>query len=186
MKSIAVICLSIILINPNLAWADAGHSQFTDLDSFIKGCKVSFIGECLPIDETNVSQLVFVRNMRAVDVLQGSYTHGKDVTVLARTPLVPGRYYLICGHENTRGELMTWQQEESEVEIQVWGETKGQKEYQLAGVIKELDGKPFKEQLEIIFKRRQAQLKAEEEKTKREMEVLDKALMPANEVSDQK
>ena len=81
---------------------------------------------------------------------------------------------------------MTWQQEESEVEIQVWGETKGQKEYQLAGVIKELDGKPFKEQLEIIFKRRQAQLKAEEEKTKREMEVLDKALMPANEVSDPK
>jgi hypothetical protein len=186
MKSIALICLSIILINPNLARADAGHSQLTDLDSFIKGCKVSFIGECLPINETNVVEIVKVRNMRVVDVLQGSYTPGKNVIVLARTPLVPGRYYLICGNENTRGELMTWQQEESEVEIQVWGETKGQKEYQLAGFIKGLDGKPFKEQLEIIFKQRLAQLKAEEEKTKREMEVLDKALKQASDVGDQK
>jgi len=52
-------------------------------------------------------------------------------------------------------------------------------------VIKKLEGKSFKEKLQIIFKRRQDQLKAEEEKMKREAEVLKEALKPSNETNSE-
>src|ERR1035437_9864329 len=176
MKHICLFLLTLALFSPMLASADRGVTQFTDLDSFIKDCKVSFIGECLPIDETKVGAFTFFRQMRIVSVLQSGHSVGETVNVAAGTPLVPGRYYLICGDELSSGTIRTWWLQEGDVEIQVWGETKDQKDYQLAGVINGLDGKSFKEKLQIIFKRRQDQLKTEEEKAKREAELLEKAL----------
>jgi hypothetical protein len=182
MKAIFSVILSLALLAPTMAHADRALSRFTDLDSFIRECKVSFIGECLRIDETKASAFVYVRKVRVVSALQGAYTAAKEVTVLARTPLLPGHYYLICGEENTKGEVGSWWLEEGEVEIHVaGGDVKTVREAQLTSVLKGLEGISFKEKLLVLFKRRHDQLQAEEQQIKREAEVLGKALKPNGE-----
>ncbi|HEX5397868.1 MAG TPA: hypothetical protein VFY06_02335 [Verrucomicrobiae bacterium] len=182
MKTRACVLLLLALLTPLFARADAVFA-FTDLDNYVKQADEIFIGECLPIDETKVSGFVFVRKMCVVSVLQGTFNPSNEVTVLAPMGLpapLPGHYYLICGKENTRGEIVSFAFEGLSIfELPVWDQTKSQREYKLQEVLKDLKGKTLKEKLIILIRKRQDDLKREQQNIQREMDELDKVLKTA-------
>ena len=177
MNKIKLLFLLGLLLVPLLAKADRGITPFTTLDNYIDFGKSIFIGQCLPITETNSSSrmmqgVLYERSLKVIKTLKGSDKVDDVIKDLTGVPLVPGHYYLICD-----GGISSFWIEQGEIEIRLQaGEDKKLNDYFLKGKLDELEGKTIKEQLLIIFKHRKADLESDEQKTKREMDIVNKAL----------
>jgi hypothetical protein len=179
MKHITLLLLAMVLAVPQTLHARR-IVPFTDLDTYIEHVKTVFIGETLAIDEDPPYKNVCRRKMRVLCVLAGTVKQGETIPVLVNSPLTPSTICLICSEMdvlNKKGELDACTYEPGAVEIQLWGEvSKAEKQARVSRFIKELEGKPLKEQLLYIFKMRRRQLKNAEQEMRREQEVLEKAL----------
>ena len=179
MKHSILLLIAIVLAIPQILQAKL-IVPFTDMDTYVKQVKTVFIGETLAIDENTPYSNVCRRNMRVLCVLAGPVKQGDTISVLVFSPLMPGSIYLICsGMEalNKKGELDACTYEPGAVEIQLWGEvSKAEKQARVSKFLKELEGKPLKEQLRYIFEMRIRQLKEAEREMKREQDVLEKAV----------
>jgi hypothetical protein len=155
-------------------------SPFTDLDTYVSHVKTVLICETLPIDEGPIYRDAYRRKVQVLSVLSGSFKKDEIIHVLVDSPLAPGSIYLICSHEdvlNEKEELYACFYEPGVVEIQLWGEiSKAEKQARISKFLKEIEGKPLKEQILYIFKMRLRQLENEEKQIKREKDVLEKAL----------
>ncbi|MGA2171525.1 MAG: hypothetical protein ABSG82_00745 [Sedimentisphaerales bacterium] len=180
MKRFTLLLPLIVLTVPQVLHARR-IELFTDLDTYAEHAKTVFIGETLAIDD-NVPPYKNVcrREMRVLCVLAGTVKQDKTIPVLVEPSLLPGTICLIySGMDvlNEKGELDACTYQPGAVEIQLWGEvSKAEKQARVSRFIKELEGKPLKEQLLYIFKMRLSQLKMEEQGIKQEQEVLEKAL----------
>jgi len=179
MKRLIFLLLIIVLV---IAQSLQGRivSPFTDLDTYVSHIKTALICETLPIDEGPIYRNAYRRKVQVLSVLSGSIKKDETIHVLVDSSLVPGTICLICSHEdvlNEKGELYACFYEPGTVEILLWGEiSKAEKQERISKFLKELEGKPLKEQILHIFKRRINQLKGQEKQIKRELDVLEKAL----------